>query len=119
MTKVHAGVKNSIIGKNVKPTIKFAPQFVLVLIPEPRDRTLRGKSSLCIHGTLPRPRAYAPTYNMTLVRTSRGAVRCERGIDSCADAEEDGLSAIKPLGNVMKRKPTLQRRSPMAMIGIE
>lgn len=55
--KVTAGVKNSIMGKNVNPTMKLAPQFVLVLSPDPRERTFRGKSSDCIHGTFPRPRA--------------------------------------------------------------
>jgi hypothetical protein len=70
---VKAGVRNSIIGKNVRPTTKLAPQLVLVLSPEPNERTLRGKSSLCIHGTLPRPRAYAPTYIIILMSTSNSA----------------------------------------------
>lgn len=56
---------------------------------------------------------------MMLARTSKGAVRSERGIDSCADAEEDGLSVTRSVGSVMKMKPVLQSRSPIAMIGIE
>lgn len=39
--------------------MKFADQFVQVEREEPRERTERGKSSDCIHGTFPRPRAKA------------------------------------------------------------
>lgn len=56
---------------------------------------------------------------MMLARTSKGAVRSERGTDSWADADEDGLSAMRSTGIVMKMKPALQSRSPTAMMGIE
>jgi len=80
---------------------------------------LRGKSSLCIHGTLPSPRAYAPTYSITLASTSKGAVRSERGISSYADAEDDGFFELKSEGRAIKWNPTLQSKRPMDMIGID
>jgi hypothetical protein len=119
MTNVHGGVKNTIIGKKVNPTMKLAPQFVLVLIPEPRERTFRGKSSLCIHGTLPRPRAYAPTYSIILARTNIEAVRSERGIASWAAAEAEGSVDRKSDGSRIKKNPKPQSRRPIVMIGME
>ncbi len=119
MTNVQVGVKNAIIGKKVNPTTKLAPQLVLVLMPDPRDRTLRGNNSLCIHGTLPNPIAYAPTYNITLASTSIEAVREERGISSCATTEEGGFAALRSEGRSMKMNPILQSRRPVAIIGIE
>jgi len=56
---------------------------------------------------------------MTLARTSNGAVRSDKGILPWAAAEDDGFSELRSAGNRMKRKPTLQRRRPMAMIGMD
>ena len=107
------------MGRNVSPTTKLAPQLVLVLIPEPKERTFNGNNSLCIQGTLPSPRAYAPTYTITLAKTSKGAVRFDNGISSCAETDEEGFSELRSAGMRMNRKPTAQKRSPHAMIGID
>lgn len=37
-------VRPSIMGRKVRPTRKFEPQLVAVAIPEPVERTDRGKS---------------------------------------------------------------------------
>jgi len=55
---------------------------------------------------------------MTLASTSKGAVRSESGISSCAD-EDDGFSEFRSEGREMKWNPTLQNRRPTAMIGID
>lgn len=47
------------------------------------------------------------------------AVRSESGTSACAAAEEEGFSALRSSGRLMKMKPTLQSRRPKAMIGIE
>jgi len=60
-------------GKNVNPTTKLASQLVDVASPLPRDRTLRGNNSLCIQGTLPRPRAYEAVKRSMLVKIIKGA----------------------------------------------
>ncbi|KAI6777039.1 hypothetical protein HG530_000984 [Fusarium avenaceum] len=50
--------------------------LVAVATPLPTDRTAKGNSSLCIHGTLPRPSAYAATYIMMLMRIVKAAISC-------------------------------------------
>jgi hypothetical protein len=68
---------------------------------------------------LPSPRAYAPTYNITLASTSKGAVRSDRGISSYADADDDGFFELRSEGIAIKWNPTLQSKRPTDMIGMD
>ena len=56
---------------------------------------------------------------MMLARTSKGAVRSDKGISSWAAAEDDGFSELRSAGNWMNTNPALQIRRPTAMIGID
>ncbi|KAL2367107.1 hypothetical protein RJZ57_008555, partial [Blastomyces gilchristii] len=57
ITNVHWADIQSIMGRNVSPTTKLAPQFVPVASAEPSERTPSGNSSDCCQGIVPMPEA--------------------------------------------------------------
>jgi hypothetical protein len=113
------------MGKNVNPITKFAPQFVEVDNAEPRERTLRGKSSDCIHGTFPSPMAYDAVYIMIERTMINGAVEfgagCGCGLSTAviSDGRSTYLNAtaqsVRPI-DMMGTEYSSMRRRPMRSI---
>jgi hypothetical protein len=111
MTNVQVGEIHRIMGRKVRPTTKFDPQFVAVARDDPRDRTFKGNSSACCHGTFPSPKAYDATKTARQNKTNRGEFEFAFGFVFCALSGSNEIS--------MEEKTTAQASSARIITGIE